>query len=433
MPAKRSISQTKPFRYVDVCQVRSSASLGEVKVGKVRVDGCFLMSKTQWGKFRGQDAGLMYLDLTFHQPADCKLAQATITMNFRETERRRRQTNTSSLEITEFFGPQILTGEKRERQVSKTFEATPKVGAANASVEGIGISRKSQANYASRWKFTGSRFTNDSGDDSDISSSRYRQLVWHLEENELERQAVHHSIVHTALAFHHDPSPFYLDLQIEVKMQRWHQRILQRLLCPPRDQKALTRAKIKPVIPETDDPLFTKLVKNINQTMVEENLQPVAEVSDPKPAAFADDTQENDPESGLTNISLPNEALLVLARQLTGNQTPSTLALPGSCSAASTQTVNSSDSTLVESETVSQPDYQEEIKSASCKTGDPVTVYLPKESIKTATIQEHASLVALYGVRHTSQFLAALIAWLILGLSALHAGLTRAVRDHEKY
>lgn len=234
------------------------------------------MSKTQWGKFREQDAGLMYLDLTFHQPADCKLAQATITMNFHDTERQRRQTNTSSLEITEFFGPQILTGEKRERQVSKTFEATPKVGAANASVEGIGISRKSQANYASRWKFTGSRFTNDSGDDSDISSSRYRQLVWHLEENELERQAVHHSIVHTALAFHHDPSPFYLDLQIEVKMQRWHQRVLQRLLCPPRDQKALTRAKIKPVIPETDNPLFTKLVKNINQTMVEENLQPVA-------------------------------------------------------------------------------------------------------------------------------------------------------------
>ncbi|PYH34894.1 uncharacterized protein BO87DRAFT_425568 [Aspergillus neoniger CBS 115656] len=109
------------------------------------------MSKTQWGKFRGQAAGLMYLDLTFHQPADCKLAQATITMNFYETERRRRQTNTSSLEITEFFGPQILTGEKRERQVLKTFEATPKVGAANASVEGIGISRKPQANYASRW------------------------------------------------------------------------------------------------------------------------------------------------------------------------------------------------------------------------------------------------------------------------------------------
>lgn len=135
----------------------------------------------------------------------------------------------------------------------------------------------------------------------------------------------------------------------------------------------------------------------------------------------------------MTNISLPNEALLALARQLTGNQTPSTLALPGSSSAASTQTVNSSDSTLVESETVSQPDYQEEIKSASCKTGDPVTVYLPKESIKTATIQEHASRVALYGVRHTSQFLAALIAWLILGLSGLHAGLTRAVRDHEKY
>lgn len=217
----------------------------------------------------------MYLDLTFHQPTDCKLSQATITMNFHEAEHRRRRINTG-LEVTEFFGPKILTGEKRERQVSKSFEATPKVGTANASVEGIGISRKTQASYASRWKFTGSRFTDDSDDESYTPNNRYRQLVWHLEENELERQAVHHSIVHTALTFHHDSSPFYLDLQIEVKMQRWHHRVRQRLVCPPRNKKALTRAKIKPVVSATDDPYFSKLVRNIDQVMVEENLHPVA-------------------------------------------------------------------------------------------------------------------------------------------------------------
>ncbi|GKZ38163.1 hypothetical protein AbraIFM66950_010158 [Aspergillus brasiliensis] len=394
------------------------------------------MSKTQWGELRGQDAGLMYLDLTFHQPADCKLSQATITMNFHEaSERPRRLRNSSDLEITEFFGPQTLTGEKRERQVSKTFEAIPKVGAANASVEGIGISRKSQVNYASRWKFTGSRFTNDSDDYSyRPSSSRYRQLVWHLEENELERQAVHHSVVHTALAFHHDSSPFYLDLQIEVKMRRWHHRVRQRLICPPRGQKALTRAKITPVVSGTDDPHFSNLVRNIDQAMVQANLHPVAEVSDPKPAVFPDDTQGKDPDSEFSEICLPSEALLELARQLTGNATkhPSTLALPRSSSATSTQTVNSSDSTLVESETVSQSGDQAEVKPAGCEASVPITVDSTKEIIKTTTIQERASRVALAGVQHTSQVLAALIAWLILGLNGLHAGLARAGRGLEK-
>ncbi|GJP93504.1 hypothetical protein CBS147320_4518 [Aspergillus niger] len=431
MPAKRSTTQAKPFRYVDECQTRSSASLGDLKLGRIRVDCCFRISKTQWGKLRGQDAGLMYLDLTFHQPTDCKLSQATITMNFHEAEHRRRRINTG-LEVTEFFGPKILTGEKRERQVSKSFEATPKVGTANASVEGIGISRKTQASYASRWKFTGSRFTDDSDDESYTPNNRYRQLVWHLEENELERQAVHHSIVHTALTFHHDSSPFYLDLQIEVKMQRWHHRVRQRLVCPPRNKKALTRAKIKPVVSATDDPYFSKLVRNIDQVMVEENLHPVAEVSDPKPAAVPDDTLGKDPDTEFSEICLPNEALLELARQLTGNKSPSTLAPPRSSSAASTQTVNSSDSTLVESETISQSDEQAEIKCTSSEAGNPITVDPPKEIIKTTTIPEHASRVALSGARHTSQVLAALIAWLILGLNGLHAGLTRAGRGLEK-
>ncbi|GKZ25861.1 hypothetical protein AbraIFM66951_006237 [Aspergillus brasiliensis] len=379
------------------------------------------MSKTQWGKLRGQDAGLMYLDLTFHQPADCKLSQATITMDFHETsERPKMSHNSPDLEITEFFGPQTLTGEKRERQVSKTFEAIP----------------KSQANYASRWKFTGSRFTEDSDDDLyRTSGSRYRQLIWQLEENELERQAVHHSVVHTALAFHHDSHPFYLDLQIEVKLQRWHHRVRQRLVCPPRNQKALTRAKIKPVVAETDDPHFSKLVRDIDHAMVQENLHPVAEVSDPKPAVFPDDPQgKDDPDSEFSEICLPSEALLELARQLTGNATkhPSTLALPRSSSATSTQTVNSSDSTLVESETVSQSGDQAEMKPAGCEAGVPITVDPTKEVIKTTTIQERASRVALAGVQHTSQVLAALIAWLILSLNGLHAGLARAGRGLEK-
>jgi hypothetical protein len=291
MPPKASIFSIKSFKYVDVCQSQSSASLCDLKVGKVRVDCCFLLSKMQWGQLDGKDSGLMYLDLTFHQPSDCKLAQATITMNvhdLQDTPGRDilifRGGAHSDLEITEFFGPRILSGEKRERQVSKSVEVHPKIGAAPFSAEGIGLSAKTEASYSSRWKFTGTRFAiADSTKDGTSRSSQYRQLVWHLEENGLEQQAVHHSIVHTALAFHHGCEPFYLDLQIQIKMRRWHRRLMQNLTCPPPGRKSCTRAKIEPGSQGSRaaaDSRFPQLARNLDQAMTEANLHPVTGKSD---------------------------------------------------------------------------------------------------------------------------------------------------------
>ncbi|XHF96479.1 hypothetical protein AWENTII_000113 [Aspergillus wentii] len=259
---------SQPFRYVEVCQRQSSASLCEYQLRKVRVDCSFLLSRTKWGELDGKDSGLMYLDLTFQQPSDCKLANATITMTFHQLTRYR----FSDMEVTEFFGPQILSGEKKERHVTNTFEATPKIGAGNATVEGIGGSRTSEATFASRWKFTGSRFVSDQS--AANRGRQYRQLVWHLEENELERQAVHNSVIHTALAFHHDDEPFYIDLEIKAKLQRWHHRFKQHLLCPPPGRKACTRAKIEPVM-SNKDPFLEQTAKALNQAMTEANLYPV--------------------------------------------------------------------------------------------------------------------------------------------------------------
>ncbi|KAJ6184885.1 hypothetical protein N7519_006186 [Penicillium mononematosum] len=232
----------------------------------------------RWGQLDGKDSGMMYLDLTFHQPADCKLAQATITMNFHEIQGSRAGSHSkdnSDLEVTEFFGPRTLSGEKRQKQVSTTLETNPRVGNAGGHFEGIGYSRTSEASYSSRWKFTGSRFTIESSTNDDTRSSRYRQLVWHLEENELEHQAVHNSTVHSALAFHHCSRDFYLDLHIEVKMQRWHHRLQQHFVCPPRDRKACTRARIEPSGNAAPDTLFEQLARDLDHSMTEANLHPV--------------------------------------------------------------------------------------------------------------------------------------------------------------
>jgi hypothetical protein len=240
------------------------------------------MSKTRWGQLHDKPSGVMYLDLTFHQPSDCKLAQATITMNFQKAQGNRPtallKNLDSDLEVTEFFGPQTLSGEKRERQVSTTLEVNPKLGTGSTNIEGAGWSQRSEMSYASRWKFTGSRFVTEpssSLEALDSRSSRYQQLVWHLEENELEKQAVHHSTVHSAVAFHHDSQPFYLDVQIEVKLHRWHHRLKQLLVCLPRNRRACARARIDATSNVDPDVNFAQLERNLDHAMTETNLHPV--------------------------------------------------------------------------------------------------------------------------------------------------------------
>ncbi|PLN85386.1 hypothetical protein BDW42DRAFT_3212 [Aspergillus taichungensis] len=426
MLSRSSSDLVKPYKYVDICQSQSSASLCDLTVGRLRIDCCFLMSKMRWGQLRDQDSGLMYLDLTFHQPVDCKLAQATITLSFQSIQQS--SSSMSPLEVTEFFGPQALSGEKRERQVSNAFEATPKFGAASTSVEGIGMSRRSEVNYASRWKFTGTRFAADTSNDSFTRSSQYRQLVWHLEENELERQAVHHSIVHTALAFHHNSSPFYLDVQVEVKMRRWRHRLQQRLVCPPRGRKAITRAKIEPPPDKFADPQFPQLARDLNQALTEENLHPVVEVSDPKPAAtLADDSQDKDPDTEVESRSLPDEALLALARQLTGQEPPSVSTAPKSSLGLPTQTAESSSATLVGSTaSLNEIDDQTETKSAIPDAGDSLISVPAAEVAKTKAIRDNGLYIVLAVTRQTLQLLEVTIAWLILGLGRLHSVLAQA-------
>ncbi|KAJ5388982.1 uncharacterized protein N7496_000050 [Penicillium cataractarum] len=248
---------------------------------KMRVDCCFLLSKTRWGHLHEKDAGVMYLDLTFHQPAKCKLSHATVTLDFHEVESSETSNSglshePSDLEVTEFFGPQILTAEKRERLVSTTLEANPTVGIGGATFQGMRFARSSVVSYASRWQFEGSRFAPDPPPiGSNSRNSRYRRVVWHLQENELEKQAVQQNTVHSAVAFTHQSKPFYLDVKIEAKLHRWHDRLKQKLVCPPRNRKSFARATIQPSMKKAIDADFAKLAMDLNKSMTDANLHPV--------------------------------------------------------------------------------------------------------------------------------------------------------------
>lgn len=267
-------SPIKPFRYVDLCETQSSSSLCDVEIGKVRIDCCVRMSKTQWGKLHKKDSGVLYFDLTFHHALDCKLAEATITMKFYDNDKFRRQPDPSDLEVTEYYGPQILSGEPRQKRVLKTIEAKPRFGAYGLSAEGLKCSRTSDASYCSRWKFTSSRFAGSSKSDKHSRSTQYRELIWHLEENELERQSSRQPIVHTALAFHHHREPFFIDLEIQVKMHRWRDRIKQSLTSLPRNQKPRTIALVTPtsITSAMEDTKFSILAQRIDDEMKKQNM-----------------------------------------------------------------------------------------------------------------------------------------------------------------
>lgn len=178
--------------------------------------------------------------------------------------------------MTEFFGPQTLTGEKRERLVSTTLEANPTVGIGAATLQGMRFARSSVVSYASRWHFEGSRFAPDSSPlGNDSRNSRYRRVVWHLQENELEKQAVQQNIVHSAVAFTHQSEPFYLDVKIEARLQRWHDRVKQMLVCPPRNRKTCARATIHTSMRKAIDADFAKLASGLDKSMTEANLHPM--------------------------------------------------------------------------------------------------------------------------------------------------------------
>ncbi|OQD85149.1 hypothetical protein PENSOL_c107G06355 [Penicillium solitum] len=361
------------------------------------------MSKTRWGQLHNKPSGVIYLDLTFHQPADCKLAEATITMNF-EHAYAIRDLPAENLEVTEFFGPKILSGEKRERQVSTTLEVNPKVGTGGINIEGGGWSQRSDTSYASRWKFTGSRFAaepSSSHDALNSRSSQYQQLVWHLDENELDNQAIHHSTVHSAVAFHHDSEPFFLDLQIEV------------------NRKACTRASIHPTSDVNPDPNFAELASNLDHAMIDMNLHPVVEVPDPTPKLVDASCEDKENDTETSARCLPNENLIALVGQLTGQ---GTLTFGET---RPTSFMDSSTSTLVESNTTKEPEEQADPDTTIAEPKDTLTPGPPNQQDGFNGMQKIILRAVISVLCQGSRFLATVIASFILGLNGLHSVLVQ--------
>lgn len=66
---------------------------------------------------------------------------------------------------------------------------------------------------------------------------RYDTLRWDLQENKVERQPAHNSVVHTAFAFEHNATRFYMTVQVSGRLAKSSDRIKSRLRFGSKDDK----------------------------------------------------------------------------------------------------------------------------------------------------------------------------------------------------
>ncbi|OBT82905.1 hypothetical protein VE02_08575 [Pseudogymnoascus sp. 03VT05] len=234
------ISARKFGRSFECFDTLSSASVGNRELGKVKIDCRFRLSKSKWGVLGNAErsAGILYMDLCFDQPKDCRLSSATVLLTLdheigvEEKDRRPEPVSisrASSLQMTNYFGPRQLSGKQTAVKMKSIYRLTPEVNVMGTGLGGLGKDVETTREVTSRWTFTGQLQAG--------KTAAYRTLKWELSENELDLQSLHSSTIHTGFAFEHDQKPCYLRVEITGKLQRVRDRIRKNLKFPPQRPK----------------------------------------------------------------------------------------------------------------------------------------------------------------------------------------------------
>ncbi|RYP19516.1 hypothetical protein DL767_009634 [Monosporascus sp. MG133] len=203
-------------RFDDISSLQ--ASIGGGEIGKVKVDCRFQFKKSQWGVLEHKNipAGIIYLDLAFHQPADCRLksARVTVTLDDRlDAVSENRHSGTPRIEITNWYGPKQLSGRPTRILKTKRSNMTPYIEAMGmAGVGGVGKDSEETFVQESRWTFSGTVFRGE-------KTSAITTIQWDLTENDLEAQPTHSNVLHTAFAFKHEGEPFLIRVAVSGKLQ----------------------------------------------------------------------------------------------------------------------------------------------------------------------------------------------------------------------
>ncbi|KAB8207307.1 Phosphorylase superfamily protein [Aspergillus parasiticus SU-1] len=189
-----------------------SQSLGYRQLGSIKID-CSFMPDSQWGilqKVAGAPAWLLYLQLQFSQPSDCKLANANVQLTFEKmTPANQEPISLSNLGpvLTEYFGPRGIVGNDLIEPVvlgSTAVNAKLKANKTPGSYQDAGTQWSLQA-YT--WPVEGD------------NSGLHRRVEWIIKEADSQHQPLlHRGQVRVALVVQHDLEPFFITVRIEGQL-----------------------------------------------------------------------------------------------------------------------------------------------------------------------------------------------------------------------
>ncbi|GLB09649.1 hypothetical protein AtubIFM57258_005575 [Aspergillus tubingensis] len=349
-------------KYLELDNLQDS-SVCHRKVGKARADCRLRTSQSKWGCLgeASRPAGIVYMDLSFDQPADCRLLSATVKITLQGAPQHQLDLDKPvRLHLTDHYGPKYLGGEPKNVVKKKILHLVPQVNVLGNGGGGIGVDSEKSITYDSRWTFTGNLRPAQKTD------SEYRTIKWELREEDPECQSIHSNMIHTAFAFQHEGRPFLMRVQIKGKLQKGRNRFKEKarqLRFPSRHESDEGSSDIlvyPNVVTQPSGPRLDRLVQDLPMVMERENcLRIPVQIPAALPISFAE-----------SNENIPDTAQSMLEDTYIGSL-PGLLPNPGG-SGHHTETARSSGSNSVSSsETL--VDF-----GKSCDAGDPGDVCISK-------------------------------------------------------
>ncbi|KAI0394421.1 hypothetical protein F5Y17DRAFT_251912 [Xylariaceae sp. FL0594] len=273
--------------------VREHASVGAATLGRVNVDCRFLFEKSRWGTLKGSDsAGIIYLDLAFHQPSDCRLKSATVQVTLDDDDEhllREFPARESRLPVQiDKYGPREMSGKPEYERIAVHNSLIPTISVGNiGTLDGMGRENFRERLRECRWQFeshlmTGTPRTRKRGNDNRM----YRVIQWQVKENELQDQSQQSNTIHTAFSFVHGGQPFFMRVEVSGKLESRrsdfrHQMkdVMKRLKFPPNPKSA----ECATTLIHFSDPLRFKtplddLNRQLELTMVHANMTSPVEI-----------------------------------------------------------------------------------------------------------------------------------------------------------
>lgn len=217
----------KLSQYTALSNQGDITNIGYKKFGHAKIDCRFVFAEAKRGvlQFRGRTspAGIIRMDISFNQTEGYKLKWATIQVTLDgehkdlKMYREKEVVEKDLVCMTNWYGPNEITGKPIAVSEKKTTHATPEISLPQGGISGLGYDSEKSFDHNFQWKFTGDL---EPGQGKGFESGAYDTLKWHLKENELETDSSHPNLFQTAFAFVNGGQPFLMKVEIQGRLKK---------------------------------------------------------------------------------------------------------------------------------------------------------------------------------------------------------------------